>query len=153
MAYLTPHVSLSSTSSQVIASPNVSQSILFDTQLGVTKFTHTVTGASSSKITFNESGDYTVFFNAQIESLGANKTMDIWAKLTGSNVINSNSKTTLVDVNDQKRISTVLFLNISASMYLEYWMMGDSTNLSLKAYAANNIPATPSVYIVVDKMK
>ena len=150
-SYLTPHVSMLDTTVQNIAVAGTPQVITFNTT--ITSVGITVT--SSSRFTITETAIYVLTYSAQIDSSAANKTMDIWIRVSGTDVPNSNLKTNLVNAGDEKRHTTMQTLSLTAGQYVELWMSGDSTGLHLDAYvagAAPTRPVTPSIFMTIDRL-
>lgn len=148
--YLTPHLSLLDTTTQTIASAGTPQLVTFNTTIITTKIVKT----STSRFTVNEAGNYLVAINAHVTAGVANKTLDIWVRLNGTDVTNSNTKTTVVN-NEVKIIDTVLVVPMTAGQYVEIWMNGDDTSLNLVAFAAGvtpTRPVTPSTRLTIDRL-
>lgn len=151
MGYSTAIISLLDTTTQAIAVQDTEQLITFDTTIIQNKIIKT----STSRVTVNEAGNYNLTLNFEIVSSGANKTLDVWVKINGTNVPNSNSKNIIVSTNDQKYISHNISFSATAGQYVEIWMSGDSTNLSLVATPAGVTPTrplSPSVFLRLIKI-
>lgn len=150
MSYLTPHIALYDTTTQAIAVANTPQLVTFDTNLLSKKIAYT----STSRFTANEAGDYLVAFTAHVTASTANKTLDIWVRVNGTDVTGSNSKTTIIN-NEIQLVSAVITVPLTAGQYVELWMSGDATTLSLIGYAVGATPTrplTPSIRMTVDRL-
>lgn len=148
--YLSPHLSLLDTTTQTIAAAGTPQLVTFDTTIITAKIVKT----STSRFTVNEAGNYLVAITGHITAGVANKTMDIWLRLNGTDVVNSNSKTTVVN-NEKRLIDVVLVVPMTAGQYVEIWMNGDDTSLNLVAYAAGvtpTRPVSPSIRLTIDRL-
>ena len=155
MAYLPPRVFILDTTTQAIAVANTPQAITFDTNNVLLKAAHS-TSTDPSRITVNETGGYLISFSGQSSlGIGAIATLDIWFRINGTDVANSNTKITLVNASDQKKTTIVRAISMTAGQYLEVVMSGDTTNLSLLATVAGvtpTRPATPSATILLAKI-
>lgn len=146
MLYSQPHISMLDTTSQAIAVADTPQVITFNT----TVVNHKIAVTSSSRFTVNEAGGYIVAMTVQIEGTGANKVLDLWLRINGTDVTNSNTKTAIVNTNDQKMFTIERYVELTAGQYIEAWISGDSTTLSLLSTAAGVTPTrplTPSVFM------
>jgi hypothetical protein len=154
MSYLTPHAAVLNTATINIATANTIQVITFDTNILLKKTAHS-TSTNPSRITVNEAGDYIVFASLEVTSTSAGKTLDIWFRINGTDVANSNVKIGIVNANDHKLSTATTILTLTAGQYVEMVMSGDSTNISLAATAAGTSPTrplTPSVILTLDKL-
>jgi len=151
MAYTAPHLGMLDTTAQTIASAGTPQLITFDTTVLAVKIAVT----SSSRFTFNEAGNYIIILSPLVSSGTANKTIDIWLRVNGSDVTNSNTKLLITTANDRKRPSINLPLTVTAGQYVEFWMNGDSTSINLTSVAAGagpTRPFTPCLFLTIDKL-
>jgi len=148
--YIQPHLSLYDTTTQTIVTANTEQLITFDTTAMAKKIVKT----SSSRFTFNEGGAYEVQITAQVTCSAANKILDIWTKLSGTNA-DGNNKTIVVN-NEVKIMSTTFCLDgVTAGQYLEVWMSGDNDTLRLISYTSDVTPTrplTPSIRLTITKL-
>lgn len=149
---ITPHIGLLDTTIQSIAVVHTPQVITFDT-LG---FAEKIVKTSSSRFTVLEGGNFIANISAQTElSSGANKTLDLWIRINGSDLINSNSKIRVVNSNDQKRLTISIPFTLNVNDYVELWMNGDDTSLRLLSSIAGTTPTrpvTPSIFLTIDKL-
>jgi hypothetical protein len=149
---ITPHIALLDTTIQTIAVANTPQVITFNTLDFAAKITQT----SSSRFTVLEGGDFIANISAQTElASGANKLLDIWIKINGTNLANSNSKIRVANANDQKRLTISIPFTLNANDYVELWMSGNDVHLRLLATGVETTPdrpATPSIFLTIDKL-
>ncbi len=146
----TPHLCLLDTTTQTIGAAGTPQLVTFDTQVMASKIVKT----STSRFTVNEAGTYLVEVSAHVTAGVANKILDLWARVNGTDVANSNTKTTVVN-NEVKALALSFTLTMTAGQYLELWMNGDDTSLNLIAYAAGTTPTrpvTPSIRIDIERL-
>ena len=110
----------------------------------------TVTG---SEIAFDEPGYYLVSFSAQIFSSSASTVeFAFWPKINGSNLAGSTIRAALHGNAETTVVSRAAIIHANADDYLEVATACDSTNGSLKAFAANGIsdePACPAATLTI----
>jgi hypothetical protein len=139
------------TTTQTIASAGTPQVITFDTTIKADKIAVT----SSSRFTVNEAGEYLINATASVTAGVANKIIDIWFRVNGTDVANSNSKRTIVN-NEVKALPIGgQVVTLTAGQYVEFWMNGDDTSVSLVSYAAGTTPTrpvTPSILFTIQKI-
>ncbi len=110
----------------------------------------TLTG---SQIAFDEPGYYLVSFSVQIFS-SSSSTLEFvfWPKINGSNLAGSTIRTALHGNSETTVVSRAVIIHANANDYLEVATACDSTNGSLKAFAANGIsdePACPAATLTI----
>lgn len=110
----------------------------------------TLTG---SQIAFDEPGYYLVSFSAQIFS-SSSSTIEFvfWPKINGSNLAGSTMRAALHGNSETTVVSRAAIIHANANDYLEVATACDSTNGSLKAFAANGIsdePACPAATLTI----
>ena len=148
------HAQVCDTTTQTIAVANTPQAVTFNTNVFLRKIAHS-TSVNKSRITVNEAGQYDVIAIIQTTSSAANKTLDFWFRVNGTDVTNSNCKS-VIENSGQTDISVVGFcFPMTAGQYFELMVSGDSTNLSLPAFTAGTSPTrpvTPSITLTVTKV-
>ena len=138
------------TTTQAIAVAGTPQVVTFNTTLINDKIVVT----SSSRFTVNEGSQYRVSISSQATSSVANKILDIWVRVNGTDVPNSNTKVNVVN-NEVKKISTALPITVTAGQYFEIWVSGDSTGLSLVSYPTGvtpTRPVVPSITVIIERI-
>ena len=110
----------------------------------------TLTG---SQIAFDKPGYYLVSFSVQIFS-SSSSTLEFvfWPKINGSNLAGSTIRTALHGNSETTVVSRAVIIHANANDYLEVATACDSTNGSLKAFAANGIsdePACPAATLTI----
>jgi len=151
MALSKSHLSTLDTTTQTIAVANTPQVVTFNTAIQNDKIART----SSSRFTFNEAGEYYLILNAEVTASAANKTADIWLRVNGTDVANSNRKRTIVNNETGSLLLSGITITVTAGQYIEVWFSGDSTAVSLPAFAAGvtpTRPATSSVLLTMIKL-
>lgn len=111
---------------------------------------------SGSQIAFDEAGYFLVSFSAQIFS-SSSSTVEFafWPKINGSNLSGSTIRTALHGNSETTVVSRAAIIKVSADDYLEVATACDSTNGSLKAFAASGIsdePACPAATLTIMRM-
>jgi len=152
--YSTPHGSFLDTTTQAIATPGTPQVITLNTDTAKNKITHS-TSVDTGRITVTEAGLYIIIASMQTESGAAAKTLDVWLRKNGNDVVNTNSQIKLVSANDEKRFVITFTISLAVNDYIELWMNGDSASLQLQAVAAQvtpTRPATPSITLTIDRL-
>ena len=112
--------------------------------------------ASASEIQVDNAGVYNVQFSAQVfrTAGSSNREIDIWFRVNGADISNSNTRMTIKDHNVYHVASWNVFLNLAASDIVEiYWLVSDA-NIELRAAAATaSVPATPSIIATITRIQ
>lgn len=148
---LVPFFSACDTTTQAIDTADVPQLVTFDT----IEVEQGIVATSSSRFTISQTGTYYVIANFQINSTSANKNMDLWIRVNGTDVPNSLSKNNIANSNDEKDIAHIITVPIVAGDYIEIVINGDSTDLTLTSYPAGTSPTrpvAPSIYLKIQKI-
>lgn len=151
MAYSQPHISMLDTTTQTVASAGTPQVITFNT----TGLADKIAVTSSSRFTVNEAGTYLIVATAQVTASVANKTIDMWLRINGTDVANSNSKRTIINNEIIDLAIGGLPITLTAGQYFEFWMNGDDTSIALQSYVAGTTPTrpvTPSIKFTVARI-
>lgn len=123
---------------------------------GNTYFSQDINLASASEIQVDNDGLYSVQFSAQVfRSAGSsNREIDIWFRVNGADVADSNTRMTVKDNSVYHVASWNIFLNLVASDMVEiYWLVSDA-NIELRAEAATaSVPATPSIIATITRIQ
>jgi hypothetical protein len=123
---------------------------------GNTYFSQDINLASGSEIQVDNDGLYSVQFSAQVfRSAGSsNREIDIWFRVNGADVPDSNTRMTVKDNSVYHVASWNIFLNLVASDMVEiYWLVSDA-NIELRAEAATaSVPATPSIIATITRIQ
>jgi hypothetical protein len=152
MSYTYPHISLLNTTTQTIASANTPQVVTFNTVVRNDKITVT----STSRYTFKEGGDYLLSSAVQYTSTSGTRVLDMWFRVNGTDVANTNKKLAVKASNDVGVVPLAgIIVTVTAGQYIEMWMSADSTDVSLPAYVAGTTPTrpvTPSLFMTIIKI-
>ena len=123
---------------------------------GNTYFSQDINLASASEIQVDNAGLYSIQFSAQVHrsSGSSNREIDIWFRVNGADVADSNTRMTVKDNNVYHVASWNIFLNLAASDMVEiYWLVSDA-NIELRAVAATaSVPSTPSIIATITRIQ
>jgi hypothetical protein len=149
-----PHGAFQDSTDQVAANTTTAYPVTFNT----TDFSNGVTIASGSRITVADAGIWNLQFSIQLKNT-TNDTQDaeIWFRVNGTNVANSNSRFNLSPRKSSGDPShTIAALNFFVSMnstdYIEIMWRVSDVGVSIEHYAAGTSPtrpATPSVIVTM----
>jgi len=121
-----------------------------------TYFSQDINLASATEIQVDNDGLYSVQFSAQVfrNAGSSNREIDIWFRVNGADVPDSNTRMTVKDNNVYHVASWNIFLNLVASDLVEiYWQVNDA-NIELRAEAATaSVPATPSIIATITRIQ
>jgi hypothetical protein len=119
-------------------------------------FSQDINLASATEIQVDNDGLYSIQFSAQVyrTSGSSNREIDIWFKVNGADVPDSNTRMTIKDNSVYHVASWNIFLNLVASDMVEiYWFVNDA-NIELRAEAATaSLPATPSIIATINRIQ
>lgn len=123
---------------------------------GNTYFSQDINLASATEIQVDNDGLYSVQFSAQVyRSAGSsNREIDIWFRVNGADVPDSNTRMTVKDNNVYHVASWNIFLNLVANDLVEiYWLVNDA-NIELRAEASTaSVPGTPSIIATITRIQ
>lgn len=110
-----------------------------------------------NRLTFTNAGTYNIQFSAQLHNTGgggAGTSVDIWFRLNGTNIANSNTKCT-VNTNNPYYVAAWNFIQtVAANDYIEIVWLTDNANIVLEYEAVTSPhPATPSVIITAQQIR
>lgn len=135
-----PHLEQIDTTTQSIANTANAQVITFNTDVHHNGITRT----SSSRFTILKQGSYLITFSGVAQG-ATGKVINVWLRINGSDVANSNTDYTFKS-NNATTVITVTFLeHFNVNDYFELWTWGDSTNNQWYAKAAGTSPTRPAV--------
>lgn len=138
--------SFCNTASQTNAGTTSANVVTFN----VTTSSSGVSLAASTRLTAANAGVYNLQFSVQVsKSDDGNDDFDIWLRLNGSNVSNTNSRVTLTATGDTKLISRNYVVTLAAGGYVELVWSSADINMSLSAYAGGSNPTRPAVPSVI----
>jgi hypothetical protein len=142
-----PYGAFQDSTDQTAANTTTAYAVTFNT----TDFSNGVTIASNSRITVAETGIWNLQFSIQLtNTTNASQDVDIWFKVNGTNVANSNSRFGFAPrkgVGDPYHIIAALnyFVSLNATDYIEIMWRPTDTGVSIEQYAAGTSPTRPAV--------
>jgi hypothetical protein len=141
-----PYGAFQDSTDQTAASTTVAYPITFNT----TDYSNGVTIASNSRITVAVTGIWNLQFSLQlINDTNTSQDVDIWFRLNGTNIANSNSKYGLAprkSAGDPYHTIATLnyFVSLSANDYIEIVWRTTDTGVYINQYSAGTSPTRPA---------
>jgi hypothetical protein len=141
-----PYGAFQDSTDQTAASTTVAYPITFNT----TDYSNGVTIASNSRITVAVTGIWNLQFSLQlINDTNTSQDVDIWFRLNGTNIANSNNKYGLAPrkaANDPYHVIAALnyFVSLSANDYIEIVWRTTDTGAYINQYVAGTSPTRPA---------
>jgi hypothetical protein len=142
-----PYGAFQDSTDQTAASTTVAYPVTFNT----TDFSNGVTVVSGSRITVANAGIYNLQFSIQLtNTTNASQDVDIWFRVNGTNVANSNSRFGLAprkSLGDPFHLIMALnyFVSLNATDYVEIVWRTTDTGVSIEQYPASASPTRPAV--------
>jgi hypothetical protein len=142
-----PYGAFQDSTNQTAANTTTAYPVTFNT----TDFSNGVTIASNSRITVAETGIWNLQFSIQLtNTTNASQDVDIWFRVNGTNVANSNSRFGFAPrkgAGDPYHIIAALnyFVSLNATDYVEIMWRPTDTGVSIEQYAAGTSPTRPAV--------
>jgi hypothetical protein len=110
-----------------------------------------------SQITFANAGTYNIQFSAQLHNTGgggSGNTVNIWFKLNGNNIANSDTKVTVPSNVPYLVAAWNFIISVAAGDYVEIAWFTDNSNIILEHENATTVsPAIPSVIITAQQIR
>ena len=142
-----PHGAFQDSTDQVAANTTTAYAVTFNT----TDFANGVTVASNSRITVADAGIWNLQFSIQFtNTTNASQDVDVWFRVNGTNVANSNSRFGFAPrkgVGDPYHIIAALnyFVSLNATDYVEIMWRPTDVGVTIEQYAAGSSPTRPAV--------
>lgn len=142
-----PHGAFQDSTDQVAASTTVAYPITFNT----TDFSNGVSIVSGSRITVADDGIWNLQFSLQFtNTTNASQDVDVWFRVNGTNIANSNSRYGLAPrkgAGDPFHVIMALnyFVSLNATNYIEIMWRTSDTGVSIEQYAAGTSPTRPAI--------
>jgi hypothetical protein len=142
-----PHGAFQDSTDQTAANTTTAYAVTFNT----TDFSNGVTIASNSRITVADSGIWNLQFSIQFtNTTNASQDVDVWFRVNGTNVANSNSRFGFAPrkgVGDPYHIIAAInyFVSLNASDYVEIMWRPTDIGVQIEQYAASASPTRPAV--------
>lgn len=146
-----PHGAFQDSTDQTAANTTTAYAVTFNT----TDFSNGVTIASSSRITVADSGIWNLQFSIQLtNTTNASQDVDIWFRVNGTNVANSNSRFGFAPrktLGDPFHIIAAInyFVSLNATDYVEIMWRPTDVGVTIEQYAASASPTRPAVPSVI----
>lgn len=117
----------------------------------------TGTSGTKSRMTFANAGVYNIQFSCQLHNNGgggAGNTVNIWFRLNGTNIADSDTKVT-VPTNAPYVVAAWNFIvQVNALQYVELIFMTDNANIGVDAAVAGvDNPAIPSIIMTAQQIR
>jgi hypothetical protein len=142
-----PYGAFQDSTDQVAVSTTVAYPVTFNT----TDFSNGVTIVSNSRITVADAGIWNLQFSLQFtNTTNASQDVDVWFRVNGTNIANSNSRYGLAPrkgAGDPFHIIMALnyFASLNATDYIEIMWRTTDTGVSIEQYAAGTSPTRPAI--------
>jgi len=142
-----PYGAFQDSTDQVAANTTTAYAVTFNT----TDFSNGVTIASSSRITVADTGIWNLQFSIQFtNTTNASQDVDVWFRVNGTNVANSNSRFGFAPrkgVGDPFHIIAAMnyFVSLNATDYVEIMWRPTDVGVTIEQYAAGTSPTRPAV--------
>ena len=142
-----PHGAFQDSTDQTAANTTTAYAVTFNT----TDFSNGVTIASGSRITVADSGIWNLQFSIQFtNTTNASQDVDVWFRVNGTNVANSNSRFGFAPrkgAGDPYHIVAALnyFVSLNATDYVEIMWRPTDIGVQIEQYAASASPTRPAV--------
>ena len=142
-----PHGAFQDSTDQTAANTTTAYAVTFNT----TDFSNGVTIASNSRITVADSGIWNLQFSIQFtNTTNASQDVDVWFRVNGTNVANSNSRFGFAPrkgVGDPYHIIAAInyFVSLNATDYVEIMWRPTDIGVQIEQYAAGTSPTRPAV--------
>jgi len=142
-----PYGAFQDSTNQVAANTTTAYAVTFNT----TDFANGVTIASGSRITVADAGIWNLQFSIQFtNTTNASQDVDVWFRVNGTNVANSNSRFGFAPrkgVGDPFHIIAAMnyFVSLNATNYIEIMWRPTDVGVTIEQYAASASPTRPAV--------
>ena len=142
-----PYGAFQDSTDQTAANTTTAYAVTFNT----TDFSNGVTIASSSRITVADSGIWNLQFSIQFtNTTNASQDVDVWFRVNGTNVANSNSRFGFAPrkgAGDPYHTIAALnyFVSLNATDYVEIMWRPTDIGVQIEQYAAGTSPTRPAV--------
>lgn len=112
---------------------------------------------TKSRMTFANAGTYNIQFSAQLHNTGgggSGNTVNIWFRLNGSDIANSDTKVTVPSNSPYVVAAWNFIVTVAANNYVELVWFTDNANIILEQEpAAVSHPAIPSVIMTAVQIR
>ena len=115
------------------------------------------TSSKKSRMTFANAGTYNIQFSAQLHNTGgggSGNTVNIWFRLNGTNIANSDTKVTVPSNAPYVVAAWNFIVTVAATNYVELVFKSDNANIGFEHEAATaNTPAIPSIIMTAQQVR
>lgn len=112
---------------------------------------------TKSRITFANAGTYNIQFSAQFHNTGgggSGNTVNIWFRLNGTNIANSDTKLTVPSNAPYVVAAWNFMVSVAAGQYVEIVWLTDNSNIIIETEPSTaTTPAIPSVIITAQQVR
>jgi hypothetical protein len=142
-----PYGAFQDSTDQVAANTTTAYAVTFNT----TDFANGVTMASGSRITVADAGIWNLQFSIQFtNTTNASQDVDVWFRVNGTNVANSNSRFGFAPrkgAGDPYHTIAAMnyFVSLNATNYVEIMWRPTDVGVTIEQYAASASPTRPAV--------
>jgi len=142
-----PYGAFQDSTDQVAANTTTAYAVTFNT----TDFSNGVTMASGSRITVADAGIWNLQFSIQFtNTTNASQDVDVWFRVNGTNVANSNSRFGFAPrkgAGDPYHTIAAInyFVSLNATDYVEIMWRPTDVGVSIEQYPAGTSPTRPAV--------
>jgi len=142
-----PHGAFQDSTDQVAANTTTAYAVTFNT----TDFSNGVTMASGSRITVADAGIWNLQFSIQFtNTTNASQDVDVWFRVNGTNVANSNSRFGFAPrkgASDPYHTIAAInyFVSLNATDYVQIMWRPTDVGVTIEQYAAGTSPTRPAV--------
>jgi len=142
-----PYGAFQDSTDQAAANTTTAYAVTFNT----TDFSNGVTMASGSRITVADAGIWNLQFSIQFtNTTNASQDVDVWFRVNGTNVANSNSRFGFAPrkgASDPYHTIAAMnyFVSLNATDYVEIMWRPTDVGVTIEQYAAGTSPTRPAV--------
>jgi hypothetical protein len=137
--FLLPYMMQSDTNDQAIVNAANAQVLTFNTSDHIDLITKT----STSRFTMQKEGSYLIVFSGIAQGV-INEYIEVWLRVDGSDVANSNTRYQFKSNGATTVISVSFIYHFSVNQYFELWTWGSSTSDKWDYTAAGTNPTRPA---------
>ena len=142
-----PYARIIDKTTQTAAAINTAQAITYNTPLELNQITFT---ASTSSITMTVAGTYLIIFSAELH--GADADIDIFFRLNGTNIDDSNSRTSLQNATEYRVLTVNFLITLAAGDVIQLFWSTTNTGAKLTTIVAGANPSVPSMIVTINRV-
>ena len=142
-----PYASIIDKTTQTAAAINTAQAITYNTPLELNQITFT---AGTSSITITVAGTYLITFSAELH--GADADIDIFFRLNGTNIVDSNSRSSLQNATEYRVLTINFLITLAAGDVIQLFWSTTNTEAKLTTIVAGDNPSVPSMIVTINRV-